>query len=73
MTISNEWQALSRRVKEDLHLWQQLAGARTSEAMWSAYMGFWQEAAEDYCEAVTDVHQLRSKTQGHDPGACGYA
>jgi hypothetical protein len=47
--MSDESQAfMSRRVKEALHLWQRLAGAKTPEAMWSAYMGFWQKAAEDY-------------------------
>jgi len=50
IAMSDEWQAfMGRRVREDLHLCQELAGAKTPEAMWSAYMSFWQKAVEDYC------------------------
>jgi len=49
IAMSDEWQTfMGRRVKEDLHLWQELAGAKTPEAMWSAYMSFWQKAVGDY-------------------------
>jgi hypothetical protein len=46
---SDEWQAfVGHRVREDLNLWQELAGAKTPDAIWSAYAEFWQKAVEDY-------------------------
>ena len=49
VSISTEWQAfVGRRVKENLHLWQELAGAKTPQAIWAAYSDFWQKAVEDY-------------------------
>ena len=47
--VSNEWQAfIVRRVQEDLHLWQDLANAKTPQAFWTAFISFWQRAVEDY-------------------------
>jgi hypothetical protein len=47
--ISNEWQTfVARRVKEDLHLSEELAAAKVPEEIWLAYAQFWQKAVEDY-------------------------
>ena len=59
VALSNEWQAfVASRVKEDLHLWQELAGARTPDAIWSSYTGFWQKAVEDYQKECAKLAQL---------------
>jgi hypothetical protein len=49
VSIGTEWWAfVGRRVKENLHLWQELAGAKTPQSIWAAYSDFWQRAVEDY-------------------------
>ena len=48
VAMSDEWQAfIDSRMKENQHLWQELAGVKAPAAMWSAYMSFWQKAVED--------------------------
>lgn len=62
VAASDEWQAfVSRRVEEDLHLWQELARARAPEALWSAYREFWQKAFEDYWNEYLTLSQLYAK------------
>ena len=52
VSIGNEWLAfMGRRVNESLHLWQEVAGAKTPQAIWVAYSHFWQKAVEDYWNA----------------------
>ena len=72
VTINDEWQAfMGRRMKEDLHLWQELGGAKTPQAMWSAYSGFWQKAVEDYWKEYATLAKisgtlLEDITAGHE-------
>jgi len=51
VAFAGEWQEfVSRRFNEDMGLVQNLAHARTPEDVWSAYVKFWQRAAEDYAQ-----------------------
>ena len=62
VAISDEWQTLvGHRVKEDLHLWEELASAKAPEAIWSAYIKFWQKAVEDYRNECLTLSHLYAK------------
>jgi|SRR5262245_27570333 len=62
VATSAEWQAfVSRRVEEDLHLWEELAAAKAPEALWSAYREFWLKAFEDYWNEYLTLGQLYAK------------
>jgi hypothetical protein len=62
VAISDEWQAfVGRRVEEDLHLWEQLAGARAPDALWSAYGKFWLRAVADYRNEYVTLSQIYAK------------
>jgi len=50
--LISEWQAfVGQRVQQDFHLLQELASARATAGMWSAYCRFWRKAVEDYASA----------------------
>jgi hypothetical protein len=64
--MSDEWQAfMGRRMNEDLHLWQELASAKTPHAIWSAYSGFRQKAVEDYRKEYATLAKI-SRTLPED-------
>jgi len=66
VAMSDEWQAfIGRRMKQDLHLWQDLAGAKTPDAIWSAYAGFWQKAVEDYWQEYAAFTKLSGSLVPH--------
>jgi hypothetical protein len=84
VTMSEDWQgSMGRRMNEDLHLWQELAGAKSPHAMWSAYSGSWQEAVADYwkeyatlakisgtlIEDITAVHETSEGPSSHAKAA----
>jgi hypothetical protein len=49
LALNREWQDFaSRRMKEDMDLLQNLSRAKTPNAVWSAYAGFWQKFIDDY-------------------------
>jgi Phasin protein len=54
-TLVGEWQSfVGRRLKEDMAFAQRLAGCTMPDQFWTAYVQFWQKAAEDYgCECTT--------------------
>ena len=59
--LNSEWQSfVGHRVQEDLHLLQELASAKASAEMWSAYCRFWQKAVEDYAAAYGQMIKLGS-------------
>jgi hypothetical protein len=61
VAFSEEWQDfVSRRIKEDLGLAQRLASARAPDAVWNAYGGFWQKAADDYAHEYAIMAKLTS-------------
>jgi hypothetical protein len=61
LSLSDEWQGfLGRRTKEDLRLLQQLASAKVPLEMWSFYVGFWQQAVEDYWHEYASMAKLAS-------------
>jgi hypothetical protein len=53
--LVGQWQDfVARRLKEDMALAQRLAGCIAPDQIWTAYVDFWQKAAEDYsCECTT--------------------
>jgi hypothetical protein len=63
VAVSDEWQAfVCRRLEADQRLWQELVGAKTPVALWSAYQKFWQGAFEDYRDEYLALSQLYAKT-----------
>jgi hypothetical protein len=59
--LNSAWQAfVGHRVQEDLHLLQELASAKATAEMWSAYCRFWQKAVEDYAAAYGQMIKLGS-------------
>lgn len=56
LALSDEWQTfVGQRVKEDLHLLQQVGTARTPEQIWMIYTKFWQKAVEDYAHEYAAI------------------
>ena len=65
---SDEWQAfVGRRLEADLHLWQDLAGAKAPEALWSVYGKFWQKAFQDYWNEYLAFGQLYTEVVASHP------
>jgi len=67
VAMTDEWQDfVSRRLQEDLRLWQTLVGAKTPEAIWSAYTSFCENAVRDYCQeyAALSKHSGEFATAG---------
>ncbi len=56
--MGREWtDFVSRRLTEDLGFSQRLAVCKSPIEMWSAYVEFWQKAAEDYTHECTALTQ----------------
>ncbi len=54
-----EWQEfVSRRLKEDAGLLNQLAASRSPQQIWEVYAAFWQKAFEDYAQEYARVGKL---------------
>ncbi|NJO33959.1 MAG: hypothetical protein HC869_13270 [Rhodospirillales bacterium] len=59
LALSNEWQAfVGQRVKEDMHVLQRIAGAKSPEQVWTVCSKFWQKAAEDYAREYSVIIKL---------------
>ena len=57
--LGAEWQEfVSRRMQDDLGLLQQLASPQSPEQAWTAYVKFWQKAAEDYAREFATMSRL---------------
>ena len=58
--LTSEWQDfVSRRLKEDFALLQQIGALRSPDQVWGAYFTFWQKAAEDYSQELPAQPSLR--------------
>ena len=59
--LGSEWlDFVTRRLKEDLRLPQQLCACRSPEETRDVYVAFWQRAAEDYQKEFTVMAKLNS-------------
>jgi hypothetical protein len=64
--LGSEWlDFVNRRLKEDLTLPQRLCACRSPEEAGQAYMGFWQQAVEDYQKEATVMAKLASGFLNH--------
>ena len=60
--IAGEWQAfVGHRLQEDMALMQRLAKSRTPEQGLTAYVAFWQKAAEDYGKEFATITKLMGR------------
>lgn len=57
-----EWQEfVSRRMQDDFGLVQAVSSAQSPEQAWTAYVKFWQKAAEDYAREFAAVSKLTGR------------
>ncbi len=61
-TIANEWRDfMSRRLKEDVGLFQRLGRSARPEDVLEAYADFWRKAGEDYGGEITTMTKLMTE------------
>ena len=59
VALRGEWQDfVSRRLKADLDLMQELGGAKAVDEMWNVSAKFWQKAFEDYWREYAAMAKL---------------